>query len=242
MTLLIISFIAGVLTVLTPCVLPVLPVIIGGSIAGERDRMKPYFIILSLSVSIIVFTLILKWSSVFIDIPQRYWNSISGIIIIAFGLISLFPQVWEKFSARFALGARANRMLSASAKKKTRGGDLVMGAALGPVFSSCSPTYFLILATVLPERFSLGLAYLLAYTLGLAIMLFLIAVLGQRFVRKVAWAADPRGWFKRGLGVLFIVVGVLIITGINTKLEVYLLENSVIDITQFEVRLLEQAK
>jgi cytochrome c biogenesis protein CcdA len=59
MTLLVLSFVAGVLTVLAPCVLPILPVIVGGSVVNGK-KSRPWVIIISFAVSILIFTLILQ--------------------------------------------------------------------------------------------------------------------------------------------------------------------------------------
>lgn len=241
MTLLLISFIAGILTVLAPCVLPLLPIIIGGSVQGGRKR-NPYVITASLAVAIVLFTLLLKFSTVFINIPQTVWSLISGIIIIIFGLISVFPQLWENINIKLGLSNRSDALLADSAKVKGHGSDILMGMSLGPVFSSCSPTYFLILATVLPRSFAAGLVYLIAYAIGLSLMLLLVSLLGQRFIQGARFAADPRGWFKRGLGVLFILVGILILTGKDKDLQTYLLQKGYYPTSALETSLLSRAE
>ncbi len=241
MTLLLISFIAGILTVLAPCVLPLLPIIIGGSVQGGRKR-NPYVITASLAVAIVLFTLLLKFSTVFINIPQSVWSLISGIIIIIFGLISVFPTLWEKINARLELSNRSDALLADSAKVKGHGSDILIGMSLGPVFSSCSPTYFLILATVLPRSFTTGLVYLIAYAIGLSLMLLLVSLLGQRFIQGARFAADPRGWFKRGLGVLFILVGILILTGKDKDLQTYLVQKGYYPTSALETSLLARAQ
>lgn len=240
MTLLFLSFIAGVLTVLAPCILPLLPIIIGGSVQQEGHRFKPFIITASLAVSIVVFTLLLKVSTALIDVQEHLWSTISGVIIIIFGVISLFPTLWEKFSVRLNLTGRSNKLLSASAQKKTYWGEILMGASLGPVFSSCSPTYFVILATILPQSFAKGILYLIVYALGLALILLLIALVGQRFVKRIQWAADPNGWFKRGLGILFILVGIFVITGADKKVQTYILDKGYFNVTMIEDALLEK--
>lgn len=68
-----VSFIAGVLTILAPCVLPVLPVILAGSLT-EKERWYPYLVTLSLALSIVIFTVLLKASTAFIDIPSSFWS------------------------------------------------------------------------------------------------------------------------------------------------------------------------
>lgn len=156
------------------------------------------------------------------------------------GLILLFPALWERLPLNALINRKSQALLGTGSIKKSVWGDVLMGVALGPVFSTCSPTYFVILATVLPASFALGLTYLLAYTMGLSIMLILIAVLGQRIVAKLGGAADSRGFIKRGMGVLIVLVGFAILTGYDKKLETALLDSGFFDVTSIEQRLLEQ--
>ncbi len=225
MLLLLLSFTAGVLTVLAPCTLPLLPIIIGGS-AGGTSKRSPYIITLALAGGIVLFTLLLKFSTLFINIPQNVWSIISGSIIIILGITNVFPVLWEKINIGLGLGSRSSQLLSESAAHKNRWGDILIGLSLGPVFSSCSPTYFLILATVLPRSLAVGTLYLVAYALGLALILLLVSILGRRFTARAAWATDPKGWFKRGLGVVFIIIGLVIFTGTDKKIQTYLVQNN----------------
>ena len=235
------SFFSGVLTVLAPCILPLLPVIIGTS-AGARSKWTPYIVIGSLAASIIVFTYALKvTTTIFTEsIPTSFWAYFSGSILLVIGLIFAFPAIWEKMPGVSKLSQGGNAVIGQGYTKKSVWGDITIGAALGPVFSSCSPTYFLILAAVLPASFLLGSVYLFVYVAGLAFVLLLIALLGQRFVSQIAWAADPHGWFKRGIGILFLLVGLAFVTGFDKTLEAYLLDNTAIgSVFEFENRLLE---
>jgi len=133
----------------------------------------------------------------------------------------------------------SQKELSKARKVESLWGAVLMGAALGPVFSSCSPTYFVILATVLPVSFGIGVIYLLVYGLGLAIMLGSIAFFGQKLTQKLGWAANPEGWFKRGLGLLLILVGLAVMTGIDKKLEAAILDAG-FGVTQLEENLLDK--
>ena len=161
MLLLLISFIAGILTVLAPCILPLLPVIIGHSITDTTpSRRRLFVVVASLGISVILFTLLLKASSLLINIPQDFWKWISGGIIFLFGLTMVFPNLWEKFSFANTLSIKSNKVLTKGYRKNSIWGDVIIGASLGPIFSACSPTYFVILATVLPVSFFLGIIYL----------------------------------------------------------------------------------
>jgi cytochrome c biogenesis protein CcdA len=122
--------------------------------------------------------------------------------------------------------------------KNGRTRDILIGVSLGPVFSSCSPTYGLIIATILPVNFTTGLVYLLWYLLGLGLMFALIAILGQKFVSKLSWATDPDGWFKRMIGLLFMFIGLSIFFGWDKEFEALLLELDFYDnLVNFELNL-----
>ncbi len=121
-------------------------------------------------------------------------------------------------------------------------GDVLVGAALGPIFSTCSPTYFVILASVLPASFALGTLYLLSYTLGLSLVLLMLALLGEKLAERLSGFADPKGWFKRVLGILFVVLGLMIALGIEKKLEIAILDSGFFDITKVEQLLLEKVE
>jgi len=241
MALFITSFLAGVLTIGAPCVLPILPVIVGGSVAGE-DKKKPYIVIASLSISLVVFTLLLKASTVLITVPLSFWATTSGGIILIFGIFTLFPHLWEKISDKFKLSSISNTFLYKSSQKSGLGGSLLIGAALGPVFSSCSPTYALIVATVLPQSFLSGVFYIIVYVIGLALMLLLVSIFGQRLVSRLKWLADPKSKFKKGLGLLFILIGILIVTGTEKRIETYFVESGLYNVSEFELTLLENAQ
>lgn len=228
MALLILSFIAGVLTVAAPCVLPLLPVIVGGSVLqsqkdkADRKWLRPIVIAAGLAVSVVTFTLLIKATTALLGVPQIVWQVLSGGIVILLGLNYLWPHAWEKLSAKSFI--RTNALLGKAYKKGGFGGDVLLGAALGPVFSSCSPTYALIVATVLPVSFARGLAYLIAYAIGMSLTLLLVAYLGQAFVTRLKWLSDPNGWFKKVIGIIFITVGLAVIFGVDKKIQTYVLE------------------
>ena len=232
------SFLAGVLTILAPCVLPLLPIIVGGSLT-DKNPWRPLIVTLSLAASIVIFTLALKVSTAFIEIPQSFWKWFSGAIILFFAFTLLFPTAWEKLAAKLQLGSKSQGLLSKSGQKKGILGMVFIGAALGPVFASCSPTYFLILGTVLPQNFFIGLVNLLVYAAGLSLMMFIIAYTGQKFMSKLKVAADPHGRFKKGLGILFLIIGLGIINGYDKKFEAWVIQQGWTGITELEEQLID---
>ncbi len=234
MVLLILSFIAGVLTITAPCVFTLLPVIVGGSVARSgtdkrKNLLRPLIIAGSLVASVIIFTLALKATTSLLGVPAYIWQFIAGGIIIALGLQFFAKETWAKLVGRTGAEEKSNRMLGKAFTKDGYTGDILTGAALGPVFSSCSPTYAFVVATILPVSFLEGMAYLLAYALGLGGMLLVVSYAGQSLALKLGWLADPNGMFRRVIGIIFILVGVAIILGLDKKLEAGILNSGILD-------------
>lgn len=237
-TLLLVALFSGILTILAPCVLPLLPVIIGGSL--NKDNLKPpYLIVGSLCLSIVLFTLILKTGITSFNFHPDTIKILSASLILLLGLITLFPTVWEKISFKLKLSDSSNKLLNSATHKRGILKDILTGVALGPVFTSCSPTYFLILATVLVESKIHGIIALLVYSFGLSLSLFIVSYVGQKLIKKLKWATNPKGIFKKILGVIFILVALAIITGTDKKIESALLESGFFDITKIEQNLLK---
>lgn len=238
MFLLIASFLAGVLTSLAPCILPLLPVIIGSSIIEGKDkkvnRLKPYIIALSLAISVLLFTLLLKVSSLLIGIDPQVWLYISGGIVVLLGINLLFPTLWVYINVWLGLEKRSNNFLFKASKQSGIAGAIITGAALGPVFSSCSPLYALILATILPVNLALGLVYMTTYALGLGLALLVIALVGRKLTNKLGWAVNPNGLFRKILAIILVIVGVMIITGYDKKFQTWVSAHTPFNISNLE--------
>ncbi len=240
MLLLTISFAAGILTILAPCVLPVLPVIIGGSVGStSKDKVRPYIIATALATSIILFTLLLKVSSWLVNLSPNVLAIFSGGLILLLGVVSIIPELWEKLVVALNWQAMSQRWLGNGERNKDRYiGPILVGIALGPVFASCSPTYAFILASVLPRSFIAGLFYLVAYSLGLVLTLLVLSLAGRRYIRRFGWAIDTRSWFRRGIGILFVLVGLAIITGHQVTAETWIANHLPFDESKIEQTLL----
>lgn len=254
------AVVAGMLTTLAPCVLPLLPVIVGRTVvepvpaaaggtcgasspaasgapvgtavgtavAGRKTAglSRPLAVTAGLGASVVAFTVLLKGTTAFIGVPREVWQVVSGGLLVVVGVTQVWPRLWDVVSVRLGLGARAAGGLAAARARRGRVGDVLTGAALGPVFSSCSPLYAYVVVTVLPASFGRGLVLLLAYTAGLCAVLLAIALLGRRAVRRLRWAADPHGTVRRVLGVVLVAVGLLVLTGADHAVQAWVIEHS----------------
>jgi len=242
MTLLIVSFLAWILTILAPCVLPLLPVILWAGAADTENKWKPYIIITSLWFSIIIFSLLLKASTIFIWVDPIVWKLFSWIILILFWAITIFPNLWKDISTKLWFSNKSNQNLWKSAEKKGIIWSVMVWLSLWPVFSSCSPTYAVILAIILPISFLTGLLNLFAYVLWLGLILLLIALLGQKFISKMKWASLPNWKFKKILWILFLVIWFAIISGYDKVVEAKILDSGYFDVTVIEQKILDKVE
>jgi cytochrome c biogenesis protein CcdA len=224
-----VALLAGALSVLAPCVVGLLPILIGRSVAPGSRAHSAILVIAGLCASIFVFTMLFRATTLLVDVPQRVWQYVAGAILAGFGVVSLLPQVWEWVSARVRLAEVGDRGARFGIGRQSRVGDLVLGASLGPAFSACSPTYALIVAVILPVSPAEGAAYLAAYLAGLAAMMAVIVIGGRRAVTALGWGVNPHGWFRRVLGVFFILFGVAIATGLDKEVLSFVVQNGWFD-------------
>jgi cytochrome c-type biogenesis protein len=241
MTFFLIAVLAGVLTVLAPCILPLLPVVVGASEPGARRiSRRAVVVITTLAFSVVLFTLLLKASTVFITIPPYVWTWFSGSVLGLLGVTLLVPSLWGKIPFVAALARSGNKAVGKGYLKNGTAGDMLMGFALGPVFSTCSPTYLYIIATVLPASFFVGLVYLLGFVFGLTVSLLLIAFFGQQLINRISSHLTTASRVKQGLGLLLIVLGISIVFGWDKQLETKILDSGYGATIQFEESLINQ--
>jgi sulfite exporter TauE/SafE len=202
-----------------------LPVVVGGAATGG-GRRRAVVVTAALGVSVIVFTLLLKATTALLAIPAVVWSALSGGVLVGLGLVMVFPTWWARIAMHSRLSGSSADALAAAGRREGIAGDVLTGAALGPVFSSCSPLYAYVVVTVLPASFGRGLALLGAYTLGLSATLLLVALAGRGLIRRLGWATDQDGWLRRGLGVVFVVVGLLVMVGLDRDLQTWILVHS----------------
>ena len=229
MTLYLISFIAWALTILAPCVLPVLPVILWGTL-NQSNYRRILLICWSFVVSIIFFTLILKVSTAFLNIDESVWTSLSWIILILLWLITIFPTVRDRLKPSWSMWVAQTQ--------NSIWWNIILGISLWPVFSSCSPTYALILATILPLSLYQWIVSIIFYALGLWSIVFAVAVFWRRLISKMHRALDSDWWFKKIVWLILLITGILIFTWYMKKLEVFVSQNQLFDITKLDQKLL----
>jgi cytochrome c biogenesis protein CcdA/thiol-disulfide isomerase/thioredoxin len=204
--LLAIGFVAGVVTALSPCVLPVLPIVLAGGATGRR----PFAIVSGIVVSFTVFTLFAAWLLDLLGLPEDVLRNLAIALLFLVALTLLVPQVGEWL-------ARPLQVLT-----RRSGGDLgggfLLGASLGLVFVPCAGPV-LAAVTVIAARRDVGLdSFLLtlSYAIGAAVPMLAIAFAGQRAAR--AFRAHAL-LVRRVSGVLVAGAALAITLGVDQNLQ-----------------------
>jgi cytochrome c-type biogenesis protein len=180
-----IAFLAGVLTIASPCVLPILPIMLGTALQ-KAGRARPLFITLGFTLTFAAFGMLLSVVSNLAGLAQEALRNMSiGLIALA-GLASLWPRPYQWLMAR--AGQALHRVGDAGASVGAgNGGGFVLGMSLGAAWTPCAgPVLASILALVARSQ-DLGWAalLLLCYAAGAGIPMLIIAYAGQFATTRV---------------------------------------------------------
>jgi cytochrome c biogenesis protein CcdA/thiol-disulfide isomerase/thioredoxin len=211
--LIVFGFIAGAGTALSPCVLPVLPVVLAAGTVGGRRR--PLGIVAGLVASFTFSTVALVYLIAALGLPDDLLRRVAIVVLLGFGITLLIPPLAariEGYVSRFAGGARIKR-----------GGDgfwsgTLVGASLGLVYAPCAgPILAGVITVSASQSFSLGrLLVALAYGFGSAVVLYLLMLGGRRATSRLARRS---GALQMAMGAIMIVVAALMIGNYDIKFE-----------------------
>lgn len=214
------SLIAGSLTTLSPCVFPILPLVIGGAV--QANRLAPVAMGVGMAASFAGIGIVLGLLGPALGIDGDSVRTAGAALLIAFGLVMLFPALDQRFSALLTPLANSANSASARLKPDTLWGALLLGGLLGLVWSPCSgPLLGSALALVASEGGALqGGLILGVFGLGAAIPLVVVAYASRSgFGSMRGWLMGHIGAIKKGFGMLLLLLGVAILSGGDKWLE-----------------------
>lgn len=203
------AFLAGVLTIASPCVLPVLPMLLGASL-GQSDRLRPLAIALGFVAAFSVVGIAFgALSSAFGDAHGVVRNG-AILFLLVTGLARLWPAGFARLAGPF--GGIAERLADRLGSVGGSGvaGGFVLGMSLGVVWTPCAgPVLASILALVAKAQDLQRAAALLGvYAAGAAIPMLLIAYGGQFATTHVRRLARHTQRLQQGFGVLVVVTAI----------------------------------
>jgi cytochrome c-type biogenesis protein len=214
------SFLAGVLSILSPCVLPLVPILVGTAL--NTHRFGPYVLALGLAIAFTAVGVFIATIGASIGIDQDVFRVIAAALLITFGVILLSGTLQEKFaSATSSIGGSGNNLLS-KISTDSLSGQFILGLLLGVVWSPCVGPVLGATITLASQGESLGHVTLVMalFGIGAGLPLILLGLLSRQAmmsVRSKLFTAGKIG--KRILGVILLLVGLLIITGLDKQFE-----------------------
>lgn len=231
------GFLAGALSTLSPCVVPLLPILVASALANHRYGL--WALAAGLTLSFTLVGLFVATIGVSLGIDGSVLHPLAGALLIAFGAVMVSPRLQRAF-------ARATAALSgggggALARIEGRGwaGQLAIGLVLGIVWTPCvGPTLGAASTLASQSRQLAGVAALmLAFGLGASAPLIAVGTLSRRLAlgHRGGWLAAAEG-ARRVLGVLLIVAGALVVSGADRPVETWLVDHSPTWLTELTTR------
>ncbi|SMX25133.1 cytochrome c biogenesis CcdA family protein [Boseongicola aestuarii] len=233
---LLLGYVAGLLTLINPCVLPILPIVLATSL--QAGRAGPLALAAGMSISFVALGLFVAVLGRTFGITEDTVSNVAAVLMIGFGVILLVPRL----SARFAT-ATAGVSMQADAgidriDQNGLTGQFTAGVLLGAVWSPCiGPTLggAISLASQGESLFRAG-AIMITFALGVSSIILALgygaqSVIRQRqaMMRRFATAARPV------MGAVFIAVGVAILLKFHHVLEIWALDNLPVWFTELSV-------
>jgi cytochrome c-type biogenesis protein len=231
------ALLAGLLSTLSPCVLPLVPIVVAAALS--EHRLGPVALAAGLALSFVAIGLLVATLGFAAGLDQDLFRSIAAVLLILVGGALLMPRLQLQFAT--AAGPIGNWVQAHAGGISTRGvgGQFAVGLMLGAVWSPCvGPT--LGAASVLAARAEnlTGVALtMLAFGLGAALPLLAIGMMSREALahwRSRLLAAGGGG--KMLMGVMLVAIGVLILTGLDKRIETALVEASPAWLTQLTTR------
>jgi cytochrome c biogenesis protein CcdA/thiol-disulfide isomerase/thioredoxin len=220
---LVFAFIAGVLTILSPCTLPVVPLLLGSASAGGRRRVAG--LLLGFAAMFVAVTVLLASTLAAAGLTTDRLRLASALLLGVFGAVLLVPALGRWIEARTAPLTRMGTSLAGAGPSRTTsrsgfGGGIVLGAAIGLIWAPCvGPIMAGVIAVAVTSGPSLqALAVALAYVAGAAVPLAMVAGAGRAAVDSLG-RPERRARLQRTLGGVMVVAALVVASGLDVPLQ-----------------------
>jgi cytochrome c biogenesis protein CcdA len=213
---------AGVLTVAAPCVLPMLPVVLGASV-GQHDRSRPVFIALGFAFAFCAVALAFSVFSHVLGLSQETLRGAATVMLLVFGLLMIWRTPFDWLAVRMnGMVNRANALGDRAGSGKL--GGLVLGLTLGALWTPCAGPVLGSILTLVATAPDIGQAGLLlaCYSLGAALPMMAIAYGGQYVTARVRRFAGRTHRLQQGFGVFVVLTAVAMFFDYDTLATVWL--------------------
>ncbi len=218
------SFLAGVLTIGAPCILPMLPIILGVSV-GHTSKTRPLFITLGFITTFSVAGLTLSFIVQKLMIAPDLLRTIAVVGLGIFGLLMLFPKLFEILAQRLSGFSTKAQLVSQKAGNKNFGG-FILGMILGLIWTPCAGPILGSILTLIATQSNFGLAIplLVAYAAGAGVPMLAISYGGQAISTKVRSVAKYTNTIQKLFGGIILLLAVVMYFQYDLKIQAKLLD------------------
>lgn len=218
--LIVFAFLAGIVTILSPCILPILPIVLSGSLGGGRRR--PLGVVTGFVASFTLFTLFLSAIVKAFGISADWLRTFSIIVIGLFGLSLLIPQTQVELEKIFS---RLSGFIPQGRERSGFGGGLLIGLNLGLLWTPCvGPILASVISLALSGSVTSSAFFItLAYALGTALPMLAIVVGGRTLLQKNPWLTSRAATIQKAFGIIMIVLAVAIFLNLDRKFQAYII-------------------
>lgn len=219
------GYAAGLLTLINPCVLPILPIVLATAL--QAGRVGPLAVAGGLSVSFVALGLLVAVAGRSIGITEEAFANAGATLMIVFGLVLLVPRFSESFATATAgVSARADTQIDTTDRSGLTG-QFVGGMLLGAVWSPCiGPTLGGAISLASQgESLLHATAIMITFALGVSTIVIGLGYGAQSVIRKrQAWMRKIAGASRPIMGIAFVAVGTAILFKVHHMLEFWALE------------------
>lgn len=217
--LLVFAFLAGVFTILSPCILPVLPFILSAS--TMKGKYRPLGIIVGLVASFTFFTLALTAIVHSTGLSANVLRYIAITLIFIFGLVMLFPSLSDRFARMTTPLANLGQNIQPTTTESGFVGGFIYGIALGLLWTPCAgPILAAITTLVATQSITLGtVSITLAYSIGAGLPMFFIAYGGSKIVQSSRFLSQHSEGLRQFFGGLMVLTSIAIALHWDTILQ-----------------------
>jgi cytochrome c-type biogenesis protein len=231
------ALIAGILSTLSPCVLPLLPIILVTAVS--EHRLGPLALASGLALSFVAVGMFIATIGYGIGLDAGFFRIIAATMLVALGVILLVPQLQTQIAAAASPISGWTEERFGGIETAGLSGQFALGLLLGAVWSPCvGPTLGAasVLAAQGQDLAQVALV-MLAFGLGAALPLLLLGLLSRdTLMRWRGRLLDAGKGGKLVLGGLLVVVGVMILSGLDKRVEAALVEASPAWLTEITTR------
>lgn len=214
--LLLFAFLAGIVTVLSPCIIPILPAILSGG--ADHGKARPLGIILGLVVSFSFFTLALSEIITVTGISANILRYVAITIIALFGIIMIFPKLGDIFSRLTSGFANiGSKLQTPSTPNSGFLSGALLGISLGLVWTPCAgPILAAVITLVASKHISLqAILITVAYAIGAGIPLFFIAYGGNKAVNSSRFLSAHAENIRKAFGVIMLLTALAMASNLD---------------------------